>query len=753
MDQELFADVVIDLPVKRLDRLFTYRVPTSLATAISRGSVVHVPFSHRTLAGFVVNLRGSLTEEDDPLSIKDILSVIRCESFWAKELIELSQWMQSYYGCTLLEALRASLPPGIKIAREGVRGKEKLVSQIRLAISEEELPKKLEELGGKSPRQAEALRYLSSHEGPIDAKDLREKTGVTAHIIRELAKKDLVSFSSRQIFRNPSSNRSGIISPPLELNDDQARSMEKIASLMKSGKTSVMLLHGVTGSGKTEIYLQALQKCLQEGKTGLVLIPEISLTTQTMDRFRGRFGSIVALLHSQLRPGERYDEWNRIWRGEARIVLGARSAAFAPLDRIGIIIIDEEHETSYKQEHGPRYHARHIAIRRAQAHRALVILGSATPSMESFYWAQEGKYSYYFLPRRVLERKAPSIKIIDLRRRFNRAGEGTLLSPYLVKKMEQALARREQIILFLNRRGLFNYLFCEECGHIMKCPHCAISLRVYGDPPGLRCHYCLFEKEVPGLCPLCAGHTMAFRGGGTQKAESEIRTHFPGARILRMDSDTTAKKGSHEIIYDTFARRQADILLGTQMITKGFDFPGVTLVGVLLADTALSLPDFRASERTYQLLHQVAGRTSRGDLPGEVVIQTYNAQHPSIVSVARHDSLSFYEWEIGNRRELSYPPLLHFIRILFSSGEEEEAKRCAAAFKHYLTTGPNPQQEASILGPSPCPLMVLQNLYRHQIIIKCRDVRETVKKLAAARQSSAHLAVRITTDVDPVSFL
>jgi primosomal protein N' (replication factor Y) len=753
MNSEIYADIVVKLPARRVDRLFTYLVPAALAPRVFTGSIVNVPFKSRTLPGFVIRLHGS-RPDDGAFEIREISSIIEERAMWREELINLSLWMHDYYGCTLLDALQASLPPSLTVASHGISENKKHETVVSLSVSAEIAEERVKELVKKAPAQAETLSLLLSMPGHQCTLSVLNSENRNRHgTVTALLGKGLVDKTERQVERRPHSNRNPSASPPLELNAHQAKSMDMLSSLMAAEKGAVMLLHGITGSGKTEIYLQALEACLKKGKTGIVLIPEISLTPQTLDRFRGRFGNLVAVLHSGLSEGERADEWRRINRGETPVVLGARSAIFAPLRHIGLIVVDEEHESSYKQESEPRYHARQIAIRRALSHGATVVLGSATPSMESIYWAKEGKYSYCYLPERVMERKAPDFKVVDLRKRHNRRGEGAL-SPYLVKRIKATVTAGDQAVLLLNRRGFHNYLFCHECGHIIKCRHCDIALRVHRDPFALKCHYCHYEESAaPTLCPNCKGHSLSSKGAGTQSIENELSALFPDVKVLRMDSDTTSKKGAYENLYDSFCRREAQILLGTQMIAKGLDFPDVTLVGVILADVALSMPDFRASERTYQLLVQVAGRTCRGDKQGEVVIQTYSPDHPSIVFATREDSRGFYVLERQFRSELSYPPLLHMIRIVFSGPKEDEAGRAALRFTEELRAEMPKDSPVELLGPSPCPVPLVQNRYRHQLLIKCPRVPEVMKQISPLRTKHSGKDLQITVDADAVSFL
>jgi len=753
MNSELYADIAVKLPTRRVDRLFTYLIPASLAGRISIGSVVKVPFKNMTLPGFVIRLH---PEEcgNEGFEVKEIVSVIEEKSIWRSELISLALWMNEYYGCTLLDALQTSLPPSLTIDSNGIKENKTYETILSLTVTPADAEKIIAQIRRKSPGKSRILTFLlSAQEHESSLSTLIAETRCKYNTVNELVDMGILEKCQKLCERRPHNQRNPSVSTSLVMNAHQTKAMELLMSLIDKEKGAVMLLHGITGSGKTEIYLQALDACLKRGKSGIVLIPEISLTPQTLDRFRGRFGNLVAVLHSRLSDGERADEWRRINRGEAPVVLGARSAVFAPLEHIGLIILDEEHEGSYKQESEPRYHARQIAIRRALDHGATVVLGSATPSMESIYWAQEGKYSYCYLPERVLERKAPDFRVIDLRKRYNRRSEG-FLSPYLVKRIRSALTQNGQIILLLNRRGFHNYLFCQECGHIFKCRHCDIALRIHQNPLMLKCHYCLYQESgAPTLCPNCKGHSLMSRGAGTQSIEKELSLLFPEVRVLRMDSDTTAKKGSYEALYDAFSRKEAQILLGTQMIAKGLDFPGVILVGVILADVALSMPDFRASERTYQLLVQVAGRTCRGERQGEVVIQTYSPEHPAIVFATKDDSRGFYIMEKEFRKELVYPPLLHIIRAVFSGPEEESVKKGALRFTEALNRKMEQGSFLTALGPSPCPIPLIRNRYRYQLLIKCLRVPEAMKLLSSLRMEHSAKTLQITIDADAVSFL
>lgn len=535
---------------------------------------------------------------------------------------------------------------------------------------------------------------------------------------------------------------------PEKLTSEQSSALKTIIEAISRKKASAILIHGVTASGKTEVYLRAIQSALETGKSSIVLIPEISLTPQSIERFRGRFKEKIAVLHSALPASERKAQWWRIKSGEAKVVLGTRSAVFAPLSNIGLIIIDEEHEPSYKQENSPRYNARQIALLRAKNHNSVIVLGSATPSLESFYWAKSGKYKLAALSERVECRSLPEVEIVDMRK----SEKPGIFSDTLIKEMESVLYRKEQIILFLNRRGFSSYLLCQECGHVIKCPHCDISMTYHLPEKSILCHYCYHKIPAPEFCPSCGSHKIKYQSMGTQRVEEELKRLFPGESSVRMDKDTTLERGSHSKILGAFSRGDAKILLGTQMIAKGLDFPAVTLVGVITADVALNLPDFRATERAFQLLMQVAGRSGRGKAPGKVIIQTYNPEHPSIKAAALHDYHGFYESEISAREELDFPPFSHLINLIFWSEKEENASVLAEEFA--LKFKEKKIEGFQLLGPAPCPIPKLRKKFRWHIIIKTRKVQEIVRVLRSIiSEFKVPEKSGITVDVDPYTLL
>ncbi|HEY9856527.1 MAG TPA: primosomal protein N', partial [Stenomitos sp.] len=511
----------------------------------------------------------------------------------------------------------------------------------------------------------------------------------------------------------------------------------------------VFLLLGVTGSGKTEVYLQAIASTLARGEQALVLVPEIALTPQTVARFRARFGDQIAVLHSALGDGERYDEWQRLRSGEARVGIGARSAIFAPVARLGLVIIDEEHESSYKQDVAPRYHARTVALQRAAFEGARVVLGSATPSVETYHRAQEGEYKLLTLSRRIHDRALPPVEVVDMRTELE-AGHRSIFSRKLGEELKACLERGEQAILLINRRGYATFVLCRSCGEPVRCPNCSVSLTYHRAGEALRCHYCDYREEPPKCCPSCRSPYIKHFGAGTQQVLEAATELLPEARILRLDKDTTTRKGSHQQILDTFAKGEADVLIGTQMVAKGLDLPRVSLVGIMAADSSLNLPDFRAGERTFQLLTQVAGRAGRGELPGRVVLQTYAPDHASVRFAQAHDFESFFTFEIREREDLRYPPFQHLINVVVSAEVQEAAWKVASILATRLDAFP----EVLALGPAEAVLAQLRGRYRVQVLIKAGDLNQARRALReAVRQTERPQGVRMAIDVEPASLL
>ena len=639
------------------------------------------------------------------------------------------------------------------------RVRARTVRLVRLRVPVEVARQAADRLERRAPRQAAALRFLASAEADVESAELNRRAGVSAGVIRGLAERDLVEFVRRERYRDSNAQLSGEHQAPHTLTGHQRRALERISEAIAAGRFEVFLLHGVTGSGKTEVYLRAIERTLRTGRQAIVLVPEISLTPQMVSRFRAHFGSLVAVYHSGLSAGERYDAWRRMRDGTCRIAVGARSAVFAPLENVGLIVVDEEHVDSYKQtEAQPRYHARDVAIMRGQKTGAAVLLGSATPSLESFQNARRGKYVDCSLPRRVDELPLPPVEIVDMCEE-KREENWSIFSRSLAEKISERLERGEQIILFLNRRGFSTCIRCQECGFTMACPHCDVTLTYHSQDLTVKCHYCGYRQKAPDACPDCGGQNIRFRGTGTQRVEDELADRFPQARILRMDRDTTRRKGAHLRILQQFHDGRADILLGTQMIAKGLDFPRVTLVGVLMADVGLNMPDFRSAERTFQTITQVAGRAGRSALGGEVVVQTHAPEENAIRMARQHDYAAFAAGELTGRSSLGYPPFGKLQLWLFRSTDADRAESAAGKAAGMLRRQAERQRmdRVQILGPAPAPLKRIRGQHRWQLLLKGPSAA-ALRKLARAVMDTGSRwppwpGVRVRIVVDPVEML
>ena len=594
------------------------------------------------------------------------------------------------------------------------------------------------------------IDYFISNPKPIERQKILSLLGISSSVIKSLVDKGILSESMQEVYRDPYQDRIFEHTEPLQLTEEQSVAIKPILQTIEEKRHDVFLLYGITGSGKTEVYMQSIQKVLEEGREGIVLVPEISLTPQMVNRFKGRFGDEVAVLHSGLSIGEKYDEWRKIQRKEVRVAVGARSAIFAPFENLGIIIIDEEHETSYKQEDNPRYHARDVAIERARTHNCPVILGSATPSLETFARAKKGVYQLLTLSKRMNDQSLPTVDIVDMREEL-REGNRTMFSRVLYDKLQDRLMKKEQTVLFLNKRGHSSFVMCRDCGYVIQCPNCDISLTYHRYQQQMKCHYCGYEAVVPTICPECTSEHIRYFGTGTQKVEEELGKIFPEARVIRMDVDTTSRKGSHEKLLTAFEEGKADILLGTQMIAKGLDFPNITLVGVLSADTMLHLPDFRSSEKTFQLLTQVSGRAGRHELAGEVVIQTYSPEHYSIELASQQDFDQFYQKEMMIRKIHKYPPFYYLALITVS--HEELMKVVDVTEKISVTLSSRLSKGAHILGPVACPIPRINNKYRYQCIVKYKKepkLTQTLKMILDHYQQDIHrTGLQISIDKNP----
>ncbi|ADL12953.1 primosomal protein N' [Acetohalobium arabaticum] len=743
-----YAEVIVDLPINEVDKPFTYLIPDQLREEIEIGYQVKVPFGHRQLSGYVIELKEEV--ESDSTKLKEIIKLKSSLQLFDRELLRLAKWIADYYQTYLITVLKSVIPSG-----DITQKTERIV---RLNYSVPEIKQELAKLSKRAYKQREVLEYLiENQDQDLTSTALAEKVNTTSGTVRRLYEKDLIRYEEMEVRRDPVADIDFEPTTPFSLTTEQQKALNQIENLREAPESGTLLLKGVTGSGKTEVYLQAIAQVIDDGQDAIVLVPEISLTPQTVKRFKSRFGDQIAIYHSHLSNGERYDEWLRMKRGEAKVVVGARSAIFAPFSNLGLIIIDEEHETSYKQGDHPKYQARKVANKRAELTGAVTVLGTATPALESYYQVQQGNYQSVSLENRIDNRPLPPVEVIDMREELE-AGHRSIFSRRLTAAIEDRLAKNEQIILFLNRRGFSTFVLCRECGFVLECPNCDVSLTYHADKTLLRCHYCDYQRKVPDICPECESRYIKYFGAGTQKVEQAIIEEFPTARVLRMDVDTTTRKGAHQRMLDRFRNNEADILLGTQMIAKGHDFPNITLVGVITADTALNFPDFRAAEHTFQLLTQVAGRTGRGDIVGEVVVQTYDPDHYSIQLAKEHDYETFYQQEIEARKELDYPPFTHLINLIIKHEKEVKVSKVANQLGGILNQQIRDRElNVELLGPIPAPLAKLRGKYRWQMILKGRDL-DMMRKLNSYSLEALKKTVNlestvISVDVDPIKML
>ena len=730
---------------------FNYTVPDRLADELAAGRRVRVPLGRgqRLTTGYCIALE---TRQPGSRRLKDIHSVVDTTTLLTPAMLRLTQWMADHYLCSLGQVLEAVVPAGVR-GQAGLRHAVLLSvpTEVAARITQLKLPQ----------RQLEALTHLAASPRPLTALQLSRSVGCTLAPIKALEKKGLVHAEARRVEHFGKDRAPVPREEHLELNADQQAALAAILGPMAAGRHGTVLIHGVTGSGKTEVYIHAIREVLRYGRQAIVLVPEISLTPQTEQRFRSRFGR-VAVLHSHLRDVERHRHWQSIARGEVQVIVGARSAVFAPTPNLGIIILDEEHEGSFKQETAPRYHARDVALERARSENVPLVLGSATPSLESWQratGAAEGdeheKYELVSMPRRIADRPLPAVLTVDLRMEFRDRRSRGAISRQLHQAMDVALKDDGQVILLLNRRGFSTHIQCPACGGVLRCPHCAVALTHHLHEQTAICHLCDHRQAAPIECPECRFAGIRYGGLGTQKLEAEVRARFPDYRCLRMDTDTMQKHGSHERALAAFRAGDVRVLVGTQMIAKGLDFPNVTLVGVINADIALHLPDFRAAERTFQLVTQVAGRTGRGPKGGRVLVQTYSPEHPAIAAAVRHDFAAFATSELPIRRALAYPPYTGMIRLVVRGTAEAATERFAAALAERV------QQEvdklelvARVLGPAPAPIAKLRGKHRFQIQAQAAD---RAKLREAIRLATTDLPLdddlQWTVDVDPLDML
>ncbi|MCK9221400.1 MAG: primosomal protein N' [Limnochordia bacterium] len=751
-----YAQVIVDVRVRRVDRCFCYSIPKKLKNHLRPGHQVLVPFNNRQVIGYVI----ALADQAEVPGVKPILRICTQDPVLTSEMLTLAQWMADYYGCLLVDALQCFIPPGMR--HLGQTSGHRYLKTFEIKVAGEEL-RQAKEMVRRAPRQQEVLSYFEKTclsqrcEGncpceKVTLSFLRQK-GLSYHALRALEDKGYLASGQIVLYRDPLAEvtKQGS-STPLALTPDQQRVFEQIKDQIRRQTGGVYLLHGVTGSGKTEVYMQLIDEVRSHDQSVILLVPEISMTPQMLGLFKSRFADDVAVLHSRLSDGERFDEWQRIASGEAGIVIGARSAVFAPVRNLGLLILDEEHETTYKQAEGqPPYHTRDVAIKRAELNRAVVLLGSATPSLESYYMAEQKVYNLVTLPRRINNLPLPQVDIIDMREEL-KAKNRSMFSRTLQQGIRTALARREQVILFINRRGTLGFILCRECGHVLHCENCAVSLTYHEDINRLCCHYCGLEREIPTTCPECGSRSLRGFGAGTQRVERQLANLFPQARIARMDGDTTRRKGAFGRILGDFRNHDLDVLIGTQMVAKGLDFPQVTLVGVMAADLTLNIPDYRAAERTFQLLTQVAGRAGRGTRPGRVIVQTYNPEHYSIKAAQHHDYVGFYKQEIAFRSKVNYPPVANLVRLVFSAEDEEAVVKAAKEHLIAMQQGQDYHNQAvGVLGPVPCPLSRLQGRYRWQIMVKGPELATLRKAALIDRIRKVAPDVAVFVDINPVS--
>lgn len=709
----IYADVIVDISHEKVDRSFQYSVPEELEKDMRVGMVVTIPFGNgnHERKGYVIGL--SSQAKFDPQRIKAIRGLCSGEETTESRLISLAAWMRKHYGSTMIQALKTVLP-----VQEKIKAKEKRT--ICLAIDHESAGKMAADLEkGRCKARARLLRALIE-QGSLDYTAASRKLGINAGVLNPLLEQGVICITTDEIYRMPADVKELSREETGKLTPLQQEAADRIREEWKKEHPRPVLLFGVTGSGKTQVYINLIEQVIAEGKEAIVLIPEIALTYQTVRRFYGRFGDKVSVLNSKMSQGERYDQFKRAKRGEIQVMVGPRSALFTPFSHLGLIIIDEEHEQTYKSENSPRYHARETAVKRASLEGARVLLGSATPSMESYSRAESGEYSLVKLNARYGERPLPDVSIVDLREEL-KAGNRSILSRKLKSAIEDRLNRGEQTMLFLNRRGYAGFVSCRSCGHVMKCPHCDVSLSEHNNGK-LLCHYCGYEQPGVEQCPVCGSPYIGGFKAGTQQIEQVLEKSFPKARILRMDYDTTRNKGSYEKILSSFANHEADILVGTQMIVKGHDFPMVTLVGVIAADLSLNADDYRCSERTFQLLTQAVGRSGRGIRKGEAVIQTYHPEHYSIRASAVQDYETFYQEEISYRILMDYPPAAHMFSVL-AFGEDEELLEMGmeyiAKYVHRVYSG----KDLHVIGPAYASVGKVNDVYRKVLYLKHTDCR------------------------------
>jgi len=737
---QLYARVVTDEPT---DKELDYSIPESCIGKVQVGSRVKVPLRSREILATVVALVDTPSVSEPKL----ISALISDTPILNKSLLALARWLAEYYCCSVEAAIRSVLPQVIRKAELGFK-RERIVS-VNNEISEEGL----QGFRAKAPRQADVLQFAIAVGEPLPWRDLQLRAATTDRTIQHLVDRGFLRVELETANRDPYANERFVPSTALELNPDQKQALDIVIQSVKSGDSRPILLHGITGSGKTEVYLQAIALCMSQGLSALVLVPEISLTPQTVEHFKMRFqADLIAVLHSHLSAGERHDEWHKLNSGRARVAIGARSAVFAPVQRLGLIVVDEEHETSYKQEESPRYHARDLAVVRAQLDQCAILLGSATPSLESYQNAKTGKYRLVQLNSRVDDRQLPLIRVIDMRQEYLKQKHVPLISGSLANAIETRLAKKEQTILFLNRRGFATSLICNQCGFVCECPNCSVALTFHQGENRLKCHLCGHIALAPRKCPKCSDSSIRYAGYGTEKVESAVQKIFPSATVARMDADSMTRKDAYRTILQAFRTGKIDILVGTQMIAKGLDFPNVTLVGIINADVGLHMPDFRAGERTFQLLTQVAGRAGRGDMAGEVYVQSSTPFSPSIQFARHHNFEGFWEQEIDFRERCDYPPFLHLLMVHIRSEHQRRAEFTAETI--YRRLSEKLDQGVTLHPVVPAPIERSKGYYRYQILLRTKSIRRLSKSVRSIIERLTFPDdVHVSVDVDPYQVL
>lgn len=740
-----YANIIVNISHENLDKTFQYIIPDDLKDILNVGDYVMIPFgrSDKVINGYVLELTDK--EEYDPKKLKKIIDIATDSRLVEYKLIRLAYWMKQTYGSTMINALKTVLPIKKLV-------KEKEEKSIVLNIPRDEAFERLELYAKKHQTARERLLKELINESVLDYRLVTAKLNVSSSTIKAMEKQEVLTVEKRRVYRNTADGE--LTQNRIKLNEEQLKAASSIISDHKAGIRRTYLIRGITGSGKTEVYMETIDAVIKDGYQAIVLIPEIALTYQTVMRFYKRFGDKVSTIHSRLSDGEKYDQFERAKKGEISIMIGPRSALFTPFERLGLIIIDEEHESSYKSDNMPKYHAVETAIKLAELHGASVILGSATPSLDSYYKAMNGEFKLFMLNNRIGDAVLPKVHLIDMRQEL-KDGNKSMFSHELMKHMEDRLSKHEQIMLFINRRGYSGFVSCRSCGYVIKCPHCDVSLSKHGNGR-LICHYCGYERENVSVCPECGSSKIKEMRAGTEQVEEAVRKLFPYASVLRMDADTTRQKDSYEKILAAFTNREADILIGTQMIVKGHDFPYVTLMGIIIADMSLNAGDYRAAERTFQLLTQAAGRAGRADIPGDVIVQTYHPEHYAIKAAADQDYEGFYNDEIAYRTLMEYPPVGHMLAVLIEGTDEAGTGRYAGALADVLKDDIIKGQqlsEARLIGPVDAYVKKISDIYRKVMYIKSGDVKELERiKDIIENYCDVHKEkdIRVTLDKDPL---